>query len=116
METCFAPLIRWVPFLVAWGAAPGVGLGCDQPLRLLRGAGRQCSSTAAALPPLLGRFLSAHQQEAWQPHWKQLFGQIAEGILGDWFALVWADRGLYARWLYQDTRRRGWYPFLRIHS
>lgn len=62
------------------------------------------------------KVLSAHQQEAWQPHWKRLLGQIADGIPDDWFVLVLADRGLCARWLYRDIRRRGWHPFLRIHS
>ncbi len=65
--------------------------------------------------PVAWKVLSAHRREAWRPHWKRLLGQIADGIPGDWFVLVLADRGLYARWLYQDIRHRGRRPFLRIH-
>jgi hypothetical protein len=33
----------------------------------------------------------------------------------DWFALVLADRGLYATWLFEARGRTSWHPFLRIH-
>jgi len=40
---------------------------------------------------------------------------VAEAVPEEWFVLVLADRGLYARWLFQCIRRQGWHPFLRIN-
>ncbi len=40
-----------------------------------------------------------------------------DGVVpADWLVIVRADRGLYARWLYQATQRPGWPPFLRINQ
>jgi hypothetical protein len=36
-------------------------------------------------------------------------------IPADWQVLVLADRGLYARWLFEAIVRKGWHPFLRIN-
>jgi hypothetical protein len=33
----------------------------------------------------------------------------------DWQVLVLADRGLYARWLFEAIVKLGWHPFLRIN-
>jgi len=33
----------------------------------------------------------------------------------EWQVIVLADRGLYARWLWDIIRACGWHPFLRIN-
>jgi hypothetical protein len=33
-----------------------------------------------------------------------------------WTVLVLADRGLYARWLYEPIQHCGWHPFLRVNA
>jgi hypothetical protein len=33
-----------------------------------------------------------------------------------WTVLVLADRGLYARWLFEQVVTLGWHPFLRINT
>jgi hypothetical protein len=38
-----------------------------------------------------------------------------EQLFADWFVLVLADRGLYARWMWDAIRACGWHPFLRIN-
>jgi len=53
---------------------------------------------------------------AWRPHWEQLLTCIAPSIPADWMVLVMADRGLYARWLFQRIQAGGWHPFLRINA
>ncbi|MCX7840032.1 MAG: transposase [Anaerolineae bacterium] len=60
--------------------------------------------------------LPAQHREAWQPHWRRLLQQVAAAIPADWFVLVLADRGLYARWLYRAIQQVGWHPFLRINA
>ena len=51
----------------------------------------------------------------WRPHWEELLAHLAEAVPADWLVLVLADRGLYARWLYQAINGQGWHPFLRIN-
>jgi len=42
--------------------------------------------------------------------------QCLHGIItADWLVVVMADRGLYARWLYEAIQECGWHPFLRIN-
>ena len=44
----------------------------------------------------------------------RLLRQVRPAIPADWTVLVIADRGLYARWLFQRIVRLGWHPLLRI--
>jgi len=44
-----------------------------------------------------------------------LFACLQGAVPADWFVLVLADRGLYARWMWDAIRRCGWHPFLRIN-
>jgi hypothetical protein len=52
---------------------------------------------------------------SWRPHWEGLLTSLAGSIPQDWQVLVMADRGLYARWLFQAICTCGWHPFLRIN-
>ncbi|HEX2908781.1 MAG TPA: hypothetical protein VHO69_18060, partial [Phototrophicaceae bacterium] len=40
---------------------------------------------------------------------------LRPAIPADWTVIVLADRGLYAKWLYQGIVACGWHPFLRIN-
>ncbi len=42
--------------------------------------------------------------------------QVRPAVPATWTVIVLADRGLYARWLYQRIVRLGWHPFLRING
>jgi hypothetical protein len=44
-----------------------------------------------------------------------LLTHLEGSIPADWQVLVMADRGLYARWLFQVIIDCGWHPFLRIN-
>lgn len=114
VEECFAPLLHWV--LSWWDGERRLALVLDAtPL-----SDRFVVLTVSVVYrgcaiPVAWKILPANQKEAWKPHWKQLLSLIASAIPPDWFVLVMADRGLYARWLYQDIKDRGWHPFLRIN-
>lgn len=64
--------------------------------------------------PVAWCVLPAGQKGAWRPHWERLLGQLQAAVPSDWMVLVLADRGLYAKWLYQGIVKLHWHPFLRI--
>src|SRR5438270_5212731 len=65
--------------------------------------------------PVDWKVLPYNQKGSWQPHWNGLLEALRGSIPADWEVLVLADRGLYARWLYQKIVAVGWHPFLRIN-
>jgi hypothetical protein len=66
--------------------------------------------------PVAWVIVPAWGKGAWKPIWLDLFDLLAESVPSDWTVIVLADRGLYARWLYQHLQRLGWHPFLRINQ
>jgi len=58
--------------------------------------------------------LSNITKGAWKEHWLNLLQALHTSVPADWFVLVMADRGLYAKWLYREIVHNGWHPFLRI--
>jgi len=65
--------------------------------------------------PVAWTILPGNCPGAWKPHWLRLFEGLDQTLSPDWFVIVMADRGLYAKWLYQAILRLGWHPFLRIN-
>lgn len=66
--------------------------------------------------PVAWVVLTEGKEGAWKEPWLQLFKSIKEAIPADWLVIVMADRGLYARWLYEAIQDNHWRPFLRINS
>lgn len=64
--------------------------------------------------PVAWTVLSGNSKGAWKPHWLRLFKCLEQALPRDWFVIVMADRGLYAKWLYRAILDLGWHPFLRI--
>lgn len=112
---CFAPLVRWI--LSWWHGERRLALVLDATTLADRFVVLAISVVYRGCAiPVAWCVLPAQQAGAWQPHWRRLLQQIASAIPPDWFVLVLADRGLYARWLYQAIQQMGWHPFLRINS
>jgi hypothetical protein len=65
--------------------------------------------------PVAWKVLGGHEKGAWRPHWEGLLTYLEGSIPADWQVLVMADRGRYARWLFQVIIDCGWHPFLRIN-
>lgn len=113
---CFAHLLEWV--LQAW--APGehrLALAVDAtPLAdrftvlVLSVLYRGCAI------PIAWHVVAATTPGAWKPHWLALLDEFEHVVPTGWTVIVLADRGLYARWLYQKIVRLGWHPFLRINT
>jgi len=115
VTSCFGPLLRWVVRL--WGSS-------EKRLPLVVDAtslGNRWTILAVSVVlnggaiPVAWKVLRAEEEGSWRPHWEQLLAHLQGAIPADWFVLVLADRGLYARWLWDAIRRCGWHPFLRIN-
>jgi hypothetical protein len=118
--SCFRPLLRWVLSWWADAGKPG-----QQQLALALDASTLsdrftvlCISVLyrGCAIPVAWAIVPAWGKGAWKPIWLDLFDLLAESVPSDWTVIVLADRGLYARWLYQHLQRLGWHPFLRINQ
>jgi hypothetical protein len=66
--------------------------------------------------PVAWTVLPATAKHAWRGEWLRMLRQVREAIPRRFFVIVLADRGLYARWLFQRIVRVGWHPLLRINT
>ncbi len=115
---CFAPLLRWVVRLIE--VKPGekrrVALALDATsLRNQWTILAVSVLVAGCAIPVAWKVLPAHQRGSWRPHWESLLRLVGEAVSGEWEVLVLADRGLYARWIWDAVLALGWHPFLRIN-
>jgi len=115
VTTCFAPLLRWA--LRLWQsekrqlalAMDATTLGNRWTILAISVVVRSCAI------PVAWKVLPAEQKGSWRPHWEGLFSLLQEAVPRAWQVIVLADRGLYARWLWDSIRACGWHPFLRLN-
>ena len=115
VSLCFVPLLAWV---LSWWPAleKRIALAMDASSLADRLVVLAISVVYRGCAiPVAWIVLKANTKEAWKPHWLALFAHIKDSIPEDWFVLVTADRGLYARWLYEAIVKNHWHPFLRIN-
>ncbi len=116
VSTCFAPLLRWI---VAWWASDErrLALALDASTLSDRFTVLAISVVYRGCAiPVAWKVVQAQTKGAWQPYWKALFAQLHGSIPLGWTVLVLADRGLYARWLFEAIQQCGWHPFLRVNA
>ena len=66
--------------------------------------------------PVAWKVLKAQEKHAWRPEWQALLKQF-QGLLPEgWMVIVLADRGLYAKWLFEAIVELKWHPFLRVNT
>ena len=90
------------------------GAGCDVAGQSLDDFSDQRGSEWVCDPGGL-EVLPAEQPGSWRPYWEGLLGELGKAVPPEWDVLVLADRGLYARWLWDAIVAWGWHPFLRIN-
>ncbi len=66
--------------------------------------------------PVAWTVLPATEKHAWRSEWLRMLQQVRTAVPRRFFVIVLADRGLYARWLFQRIVRLGWHPLLRINT
>ena len=62
-----------------------------------------------------GKCYPGRGEGSWRPHWEGLLKHLEGAVPDEWQVLVLADRGLYARWMWDAIRACGWHPFLRLN-
>jgi hypothetical protein len=114
--TCFAPLLAWV---LAWWAPDEarLALALDATTLAQRFTVLAVSVVYRGCAiPVAWVVLHATEAGAWRPYWLKLLSDLASRVPISWAVIVLADRGLYARWLFEQVVKLGWHPFLRINS
>lgn len=113
VTACFAPLLRWV---LAWSPGTQLALALDASsledrfvVLALSVVIRGCAV------PVAWAVLPANKPKAWKPEWIKLLTAVQGVTPPSSTVIVLADRGLYARWLYQKIVSLGWHPFLRVN-
>jgi hypothetical protein len=115
VRQCFKPLLKWV--VSRWCSA-------DKRLALAMDASSLSDKfTVLAISvvyrgcaiPVAWKIVKGSSPGEWRPHWEELFEELRGAVPTDWTVIVLADRGLYARWLYQKIVELKWHPFLRLN-
>ncbi len=116
VSLCFGPLLRWI--LAWWGSSERrLALALDASTLSDRFTVLAISVLYRGCAiPVAWKLVRAQTKGAWEPHWKALLAHLQASVPVDWTVLVLADRGLYARWLYEAIVHLGWHPFLRVNA
>lgn len=110
---CWAPWLGWV--LEGWGGAllavalDATSLGDRFVVLAVSVLYRGCAV------PIAWKVVKAGEKHAWKPEWLALLKQFCGGVPTHWRVIVLADRGLYAKWLFEGIRELGWHPLLRVN-
>jgi hypothetical protein len=114
VDTCFAPLLAWV---LSWWegkqlafAVDATTLGQRFVVLVVSVVYRGCAI------PVAWTVLAATEKHAWRGEWLRMLRHVRTVVPPRYFVIVLADRGLYARWLFQRIVRLGWHPVLRINT
>jgi hypothetical protein len=116
VSTCFAPLLCWI--LRCWPPdQPRLALALDATTLKKRFTVLALSVVYRGCAiPVAWKIVGAEEKGSWRPHWIGLLTAVQGSVPRDFTVLVCTDRGLYARWLYEQIQALGWHPFLRINQ
>jgi hypothetical protein len=114
VESCFAPLLAWV---LSWWEGKQLALAVDATTLGQRFVVLVVSVVyRGCAVPVAWTVLPATEKHAWRGEWLRMRRQVRTVVPRRFFVIVLADRGLYARWLFQRIVRLGWHPLLRINT
>jgi Transposase DDE domain len=116
VKACFAPLLKWV---LSWWSSEDKRIALAMDASNLRDRFTVLAISVlyrGSAIPVAWVILPQRQKGSWRAEWEDLFEQIKGVIPADWTVIVLADRGLYAKWLYQRIQKAGWHPFLRLNQ
>ena len=114
VEACFAPLLAWI---IAWWRGERLCLALDATNL------KDCFVVLAVSVlyrgcaiPVAWTVLPANQKGSWRKEWLRMLRLLRPGVPAHMQVLVFADRGLYAPWLFHRICRLGWHPMLRVNT
>ena len=64
--------------------------------------------------PIAWKVLRGNRPHSWKPEWLKLLRWLADQVDPTWTVTVMTDRGLDARWLFQEIVALGWHPMMRV--
>jgi len=114
LSQCWAPWLNWV--LAGWSgthlaiALDATSLGQRFVLLVISVVYRGCAV------PILWKVLKAEVKHPWKPEWQALLQALRGRVPPTWTVIVLADRGLYAKWLFEGISHLGWHPLLRVNA
>jgi hypothetical protein len=112
VTTCFAPLLAWA--LTNW-PCPRLALALDATTLADRLTVLSLSLVYRGTAiPVAWEVLRGNAPHAWEPEWRALLHRLAGRVDPSWTVIVMTDRGLYARWLFQEVVALGWHPMMRV--
>jgi len=112
VTTCFTPPLAWT--LKGWPskrlalALDATSLGDRFTVLSISVVYRRSAC------PVAWKIVQANVRHAWKPEWIALLRLFQTLVPTDWTVIVMSDRGLYARWLFQEIVALGWHPLMRI--
>jgi hypothetical protein len=115
VQTCFAPLLKWI---IGWWESGDKRLALALDASTL---GQRFTVLSVSVMyrgcalPVAWVVLVATCPGAWMPHWKRLLRCLRGVVPDDWTVIVLTDRGLYSKTLYRAVQRNGWHPMMRIN-
>lgn len=113
VATCWGPWVAWV--LAGWQgqqlalALDATALGNRFVVLAISVVYRGCAV------PVAWKILQATEKHPWRPEWLALLAPFHQRVPRHWTVIVLADRGLYAKWLFEAMTALGWHPFLRVN-
>ncbi len=111
--TCCAPLLRW---LCRDWPEPRLALALDASTLHQRFVLLAVSVLyRGGAFPVAWKILPATATGSWRPHGRELLQTLRGVVPADWLVLLLADRGLWARWLFQTIQDLGWHPLMRLN-
>jgi hypothetical protein len=114
VSACFAPLLRWL--LRDWpGPQLAVALDASTLGELFTVLCISVVYRGGAIP-VAWKVVPAATPGSWREPWLALLGRFQGVVPQGWTVLVLADRGLWAKWLFEGIRQVGWHPLLRING
>jgi len=112
VTVCFGPLITWV--LKGWQSHQ-LALALDATSLGDRFTALSVSIVYRGTAcPVAWKITQANVRHAWKPEWIALLRLVQPLVPAGWKVIVMSDRGLYARWLFQEIVALGWHPLMRI--
>lgn len=112
VSTCFAPLLGWV---LSWWHATQLALAIDATYQRDRWVVLSVSVLyRGSAIPVAWQVLPGNTPVSWGPALTKLLSQLAPCIPPTMTVLVLTDRGLWSPRLWEQLRRLGWHPLMRL--
>jgi len=114
VEACFPGLLAWV--LRRWqGKELAIAIDATTLGQRFTVLAISVVFAGTALP-VAWKILHADAKGSWKAHWLRLLRNFRNALPPDMKVIALADRGLYAKWLFQCIVGLGWHPYLRINA